>query len=95
MDGHSSYITANVIAHCMEHAIDLLILLPHTSHVLQPLDISVFSPLKRALAVETNTASRLDAGRIARSEWTRMYISAREAALRPSNITNRFKATGL
>jgi hypothetical protein len=40
MDGHGSHITANVIAHCMEHAIDLLILPPHTSHILQPLDVA-------------------------------------------------------
>jgi hypothetical protein len=53
MDGHGSHITANVIAHCMKHAIDLLILPPHTSHMLQPLDVSVFAPLKRALAKET------------------------------------------
>ena len=95
MDGHGSHITANVIAHCMKHTIDLLILPPHTSHVLQPLDVSVFSPLKRALAIETDAASRVDAGRIARSEWTRMYIRAREIALRESNITSGFRATGL
>jgi hypothetical protein len=53
MDGHGSHITANVIAHCMKHAIDLLILPPHTSHMLQPLDVSVSAPLKRALAKET------------------------------------------
>ena len=34
IDGHGSYITANVIAHCIEHAIDLLILPPYTSHML-------------------------------------------------------------
>jgi len=62
IDGHSSHITANVIAHCIEHAINLLILLPHTLHVLRPLDVSVFSLLKRALAIEINTASRPDAG---------------------------------
>jgi hypothetical protein len=95
MDGHSSHITANVIAHCMEHAIDLLILPPHTSHVLQPLDVSVFSPLKRALAMETDAALRLDPGRITRSEWTAMYIRARENALRASNITSGWRATGL
>ncbi|KYG40015.1 hypothetical protein M433DRAFT_98540, partial [Acidomyces richmondensis BFW] len=95
MDGHSSHITANVIAHCMEYAIDLLILPPHTSHMLQPLDVSVFSPLKRALASETDAASRLDSGRIPRIEWTSMYIRAREQALRSSNIVSGFKATGL
>jgi hypothetical protein len=77
MDGHGSHITANVIAHCMEHAIDLLILTPHTSHVLQPLDVSVFSPLKRVLAAETDAASRLNTGRISRIDWTAMYIRAR------------------
>ena len=60
-----------------------------------PLDVSVFSPLKRALAAETDVASRLDAGRIARSEWTRMYIRARHSALHSSNILSGFRATGL
>ena len=95
IDRHGSYITANVIAYCMEYTIDLLILPPHISHVLQPLDVSVFSLLKRALATETDAASRVDAGRIARSEWTRMYIRAREIALRELNITSGFRATGL
>ncbi|KYG40317.1 hypothetical protein M433DRAFT_160601, partial [Acidomyces richmondensis BFW] len=93
IDGHSSHITANVIAHCIEYAIDLLILPLHMSHMLQPLDVSVFSPLKRALASETDAASRLDSGRIPRIEWTSMYIRAREQALRSSNIVSSFKAT--
>ena len=54
MDGHSSHITANAIALCMRDAIDLLILPPHCSHVLQPLDVGVFAPLKRALTSETD-----------------------------------------
>jgi hypothetical protein len=53
MDGHGSHITADAIAYCMEHAVYLLVLPPHTSHMLQPLDVSVFSALKRALAAET------------------------------------------
>jgi hypothetical protein len=31
----------------MEHIIDLLIMPPHCSHVLQPLDVGVFSAFKR------------------------------------------------
>jgi hypothetical protein len=95
MDGHGSHITANVIAQCMEHAIDLLILPLHTSHVLQPLDVSMFSLLKRALAAKTDMASRLDYGRILHTEWTSMYIRARQEAFRSLNIINGFKATGL
>lgn len=95
MDGHGSHITANVISHCMQNAIDLLILPPHTSHVLQPLDVSIFAPLKRALAAETDAAARLDSGRIPRVEWTAMYIRAREKALTAANIVSGWKATGL
>ena len=50
MDGHSSHITANVIAYCIEHMIDLLILPPHMLHMLQPLDVSMFSPVLTAKA---------------------------------------------
>ena len=79
----------------MEHAIDLLILPPHTSHMLQPLNVSVFAPLKRALASETDATSRLDSGQIQRVEWTLMYIRARERALTSANIKSGWKATGL
>ncbi|KAK0246755.1 hypothetical protein LTS09_018107 [Friedmanniomyces endolithicus] len=57
MDGHGSHITANVISFCIGTAIDLLILPPHASRMLQPLDVTVFALLKQALAAETDAAS--------------------------------------
>ena len=68
MDGHSSHMTANFIAFCMEYLIDLLILPPHISHLLQPLDVGVFAPLKRALVEETDAVSQLNSGRISRAD---------------------------
>ena len=94
-DGHSSHVTASIIAYCMQHMINLLILPPHRSHILQPLDVGMFAPLKRALAVETDRASRLDPGRISRTEWTTMYIRAREKAFTTANIQSSWSATGL
>lgn len=38
MDGHGSHITANVIFYRTEKVVDFLILPPHTSHVLQPIE---------------------------------------------------------
>ena len=95
MDGHSSHIAAKLIAFCMEHLIHLLILPPHCSHFLQPLDVSVFGPLKRALASEIDTRSRLDSGRIARVEWTEMCIRARAKAMTSDNILSGWRNTGL
>ena len=95
MDGHSSHITANVIAFCMQKAIDLMILPPHCSHILQPLDVGVFAPLKRALASETDAALRLDTGRMSRVEWVEIYIRAREKALTSSDIRGGWHGAGL
>ena len=66
MDGYNSYMTANFIVHCMKHAIDLFILFPHTSHLLQPLDVNMFAPLKHTLAEETNAVFKHDSGCILR-----------------------------
>jgi hypothetical protein len=95
MDGHSSHITANVIAFCMRNAIDLLILPPHCSHILQPLDVGVFAPLKRALASETDASLRLDTGRIPRVEWVEMYIRARSKAMASHIILGGWRGAGL
>jgi hypothetical protein len=68
-DGHGSHIRADFIAHCMENDIDLLIMPPHCSHLLQPLDVGVFSAFKRAHSNETDATSRLSTQRISRPEW--------------------------
>jgi len=79
----------------MQNAIDLMILPPHCSHILQPLDVGVFAPLKRALACETDAVNRLDSGRVSRVEWTQMYIRARAKALTTSNILAGWRGAGL
>lgn len=72
-----------------------MILPPHCSHILQPLNVGVFAPLKCALASETNAALRLDTRRISRVEWVEIYIRAREKALISSNIRSSWRSTGL
>jgi hypothetical protein len=46
-DGHGSHLTYYTIKHAMDNNIIILCLPPNTSHALQPLDVSVFSPLKK------------------------------------------------
>lgn len=48
VDGHGSHVTTDFMWLCFRHNIRLLFLPPHTSHVLQPLDLAVFSSLKAA-----------------------------------------------
>ena len=86
MDDHSSHVTANVVAFCMQNAIDLLIMPPHCSHLLQPLDVGVFAPLKRALSKEIDITNEYDSSRISRIFWVEMYIRARAKALSSENL---------
>jgi hypothetical protein len=94
-DGHSSHLTAKFIAFCLENTIDLIVLPPHSSHYLQPLDIAIFSPLKTHLAAETDRLSRLDSGRISKVDWTRAYITAHQNAFIPQSILAGFRKAGL
>jgi hypothetical protein len=47
IDGHFSHVTARFIAYCITSKIDLFLLLPHSLHKTQPLDLSIFGPLKQ------------------------------------------------
>jgi hypothetical protein len=46
LDGHSSHVTLDVLHEVRVVGLDLLTLPSHTSHALQPLDVSVFKPFK-------------------------------------------------
>jgi hypothetical protein len=94
-DGHGSHIRADFIAYCMENDIDLLIMPPHCSHLLQPLDVGVFSAFKRYHTVETHAISRLSSQRIPRSEWIELLSRARSKAMSRENILSGWRATGL
>lgn len=45
-DGHSSHISLSVVEAVRQENVVILKLPPHTSHVLQPMDLTVFKPLK-------------------------------------------------
>ena len=48
MDGHKSHMTLEVVHKEMQVGLDLVILPSHTSHRLQPLNVNVFGPFKKA-----------------------------------------------
>jgi len=48
LNGHENYEITDFLWKCLEYNIYLLFLLAHTSHILQPLDLTVFFALKRA-----------------------------------------------
>ena len=76
-DGHDSHISGSFISHCMQNRISILILPSHTSHVLQPLDVAVFGPLKKRLTTALSHLNEAQLTRIQKVEWLAAYIKAR------------------
>lgn len=95
MDGHPCHITGDMIAFCMENGIDLLILPPHCSHLLQPLDVGVYGPMKKYHALEVDRYTRAGIHRIQRAEWIELFQQIRAKALTPQNIQSGWRGAGL
>ena len=48
LDGHGSHTTPEFDSTCLENNIITLCMPPHSSHLCQPLDVSIFAPLKKS-----------------------------------------------
>jgi hypothetical protein len=94
-DGHDSHISSSFISHCIQNRISLLILLPHTSHVLQPLDVAIFGPLKKRLTAALSHLNEAQLTRIQKAEWLDAYIKARRVAILKENIDSAWRGAGL
>jgi hypothetical protein len=51
-NGHATHITAGIIKIARDSNVHLFVLPPHSSHMLQPLAVAVFSPFKQQLNSE-------------------------------------------
>jgi hypothetical protein len=54
MDGHSSYINVDFVKYYWNYKIIPICLPPHLTHLLQLLDLVIFSPLKRVYSTKVN-----------------------------------------
>ena len=96
LTGHDSHIrpTAEFIAHCIDNEI-LLMILPHSSHLTQPLDVGVFGALKKHMAAELYPLMRTGVARIQKVEWLTAFVAAHEKALSTKNILGGFRGTDI
>ena len=95
IDGYSSHVTARFIAFCITSKIDLFLLPPHSLYKTQPLNISIFGPLKTAINLEVDRIFRHSTIRLPHVEWTSAYIKARARCFKPSSIESSFRKAGI
>ncbi|EDN06147.1 conserved hypothetical protein [Histoplasma mississippiense (nom. inval.)] len=95
LDEHGSHLTPEFDQICSENKIIPLCMPPHSSHLLQPLDVGVFAPLKRAYGTLVEQRMRLGFNTIKKADFLDAYPAARREAFKASNIQSGFRATGI
>ena len=95
-DGHGSHITFEFVSKCFSHNVLLLCLPAHSTHLLQPLDVGLFSPYQHfyGLAVDNHMHSGQNITRIKKSIFIPFLTEARQVTF-THNIRQSFSFTGI
>lgn len=97
VDGHSSHVNMKFINLCDSLRILLMILPPHSTHRLQPLDVSLFAPLARYYTNGLNELMFNSLGMVSMSKrafWS-VFLPAWKQAFSTKNVASGFAKTGI
>ncbi|KAI1002940.1 hypothetical protein K3495_g5265 [Podosphaera aphanis] len=96
MDGHGSRTTTELLWICKQNNVELLFLLAHPSHVLQPLDLGVFAPLKSRYRRQIAGLEKFDnASAVKIQKFVTCYRDARNDTFNLYRLKSGWKAAGL
>ena len=94
-DGHGSHQTAEFRDFCLQNCILTLCMPACTCHILQPLDVSCFGPLKKVYGSQIERKMRLGINHISKEEFLPAFFTAHQQVTTIENIASGFKATRL
>ena len=94
-DGLRSHISPNLIDWAVDHNIILYVLPPHTSHILQPMDVGCFGPFSKIYSNECPKFLRTHSGSVNRYNVCSLACKAYTAALSPANLRGAFRRSGI
>jgi hypothetical protein len=95
LDGHESHHSLEFQELCKENNIYTLCMPPHSSHLLQPLDVGCFSPLKRAYSREITALILHHINHITKLEFLPAFKAAFTRSFTAANICSAFRGAGL
>jgi len=95
LDGHDSHHSEEFEAYCKGHNIITLCMPPHSSHLLQPLDVGCFGPLKKAYSRQIEQLMRMSITHISKLEFLCGFKEAFFASITEKNIQGGFAGAGL
>ena len=95
-DGHYSHISIQLIKLSQESNVHLMLLPSNTTHVLQPLDVGVYGPLKQAWKkILAQHKFNTRAANIGKEDFPMLLAQLWEASFKPSHLVGGFRETGL
>ncbi len=96
VDGHTSHIDLQTSKFCQENGILLYCLPPHSSHIIQPLNVGFFSPLKGAWSKSVMAYNSEHPGAtVNKNCFARVFRTAYLKVVKPETIINAFKHAGI
>lgn len=96
LDNHESHISLACYLLCRQSGIILLSLPPHTSHRMQPLDLTYFGPIKTAYNRECDLYMASNVGRkITQYEVVELFTKAFNRISNIEKAANGFRAAGI
>jgi hypothetical protein len=95
-DGHRSHVTIEVIQFARNNAITIVKFPSHTTHLLQPLDVAVFKPLKSMWDKRLSAFQRENAFQpISKAQFVDILSSVWIEGISERNIKSGFSCTGI
>jgi hypothetical protein len=95
IDGHESHSSLEFQDLCKEKNIILRYMPPHSSHLLQPLDVGCFAPLKRRYGDQISALARNRIHFVSKETFLQALKPAFEQSLTAENIKAGFRGAGL
>ncbi|KAM6509943.1 hypothetical protein FALCPG4_19040 [Fusarium falciforme] len=95
LDGHESHHSTDFETYCEENNIITLCMPPHSSHLLQPLDVGCFGPLKKAYGRGIEYLIRCSITHVSKTEFFPAFYAAHQATMTKGNIQGGFRGAGL
>jgi len=94
-DGHESHNSFEFLDRCKQKDIIALCMPPHASHLLQPLDVGCFAPLKKAYGDEVGKLIHNHITHVDKLSFLSTFKTAFDRAFTKDNISASFRGAGL
>jgi hypothetical protein len=95
LDNHGSHTTPEFRSFCEDNNIILLWMPPHSSHLLQPLDVGCFGPLKTAFSKQNQDLIRNHIFHVTKADFLATFYTSFLASVTESDIKSGFRGSGL